>query len=193
MSYVIQNFFQPSRNITITPKFKLLNFLNNINLFLLFFKLNIFSGFLNFGSNRSLNFFYIFNKYFFSFYILKLIKKSNQKILSVYTNNFFLSILFYNYKIIKNHLSSGFIFFNQLIPFKNYYFFNLYFLSVKLVKVNVIKKFYKNIFFFFLLLWPSLWFQHNPYFKFSLNFFFCTSTIQIFKFYNGPFFKVYNF
>jgi hypothetical protein len=167
--------------------------MKNINLFLLFFKLNMLSTFLSLNSNNLFNFFFIFNKFFFSFLLLRLIKKSNQKFLSIYTNNFQLSLLFYNFKTISWYFVNNSFSFKDIMTLNEKYFLNLYFLSIKIIKVTLNKKFYKNLFFYFLLIWSPIWYQHNLFFSFYLNFIFTSYTLHLFKFYNGPFFKVYNF
>lgn len=140
-----------------TPKFKLVTLLNSINIFILFFKLNIFSGFLNLTNSNFLNFYFIFSKFFFSFYFLKLLKKSNQKFLSAYTNNFTLSLIFFNFKnmsLFFNGITKArnFLFFLGTIGVKDSLFLNTYFLSIRALKVTINKKFYKNLFFYLVLI-----------------------------------------
>ena len=167
--------------------------LKNINLFLLFFKLNLFTTFLNFNSSSQTNLFFTFNKFFFSFLLLKLITKSNHQFLSVYTNNFQLSLLFHNFKVIDEHLVFNSLPIKSQIVLGDCFALNTYFLAIKVVKITLTKKFYKNFFFYLLLIWTPIWYQHNTFFSFYSNFLMTTCTLRLFKFYNGPFFKIYNF
>lgn len=192
MSYVIQNFLYLPRNIAFTPKFKFLLIINNLEFFFFFIKFNSFLKFTQkfFTFNRI--YLFLFIKYFFSKQYIKLINYSNLNLSGFYVNNFIKSLvhnIFFNidrffYK--KKSNLNKFVNSDVLVN-------NLYFYSIKVLNVKINKKLYKNIFFFFLILNTRLWLQYSASLKFYLNFIFINYNLQVYKFYNGYFLKIYNF
>ena len=191
MSYVIQNFNHTTKRVSVTPKFKYLLFYNNITLILFFFKNTAFlllNGVFNF-----LNFNYFFNIYKF-FYI-----KEYSKLCSELSVNLSGSV--------QNNLINGAVSrvlsrieqnsWNLLpavthLNFENFSPFNQYFLALKITYVKLNKNFYKNLFYFVLLFLPHFWYQHTFNVKFYLNFLVLSFNLQLYSFYGGPFFKIYN-
>jgi hypothetical protein len=192
MSYVIQNFYKPSFYIVNTPKFKHFIILINLSKLLLFLKFyNIIydkNWYLN-NSNIYLN---SFLKYFFNLNIFKYLLRLDDKTWFYYTNNFLKSLIFWKFKTALKFLSKP----NKInleINFLSQWCFNSSLLTIKTAPLAFIKKSYKNIFFFNLFYVAHYWPQLACSFKFYLNFFLISNFFFLFKFYNGPFFKIYNF
>lgn len=192
MSYVIQNFYDFNKKINLTPRFKFFFFLNNLEKFFFFLKINTFlnlSGKLNLNQ---LNNFNIFFKYFFSKQFIKFFFQLNLNLIGQYNNNITKSsiyTIFYNFNKFFN--------LNKIYLFKNFQsetlIFNIYFLPIKTLSIRINNNFYKNIFFYFMLINSFIWYQHTNSLKFYLNFIFINYTLKSFRFYNGHFLRVYNY
>ncbi len=136
-------------------------------------------------------FFFFFFKFFFSKQYTKLLFNNNLKYLGNYTNNLTKSFLY-------NIYFNLFIYFKNTIYFNKYnssfanYLSNLYFLPIKTLNIKLNNTFYKNIFFYLMLIYPSIWYQHTSFLKFYLNFIFINYTLKTSRFYNGHFLKIYN-
>lgn len=175
-----------------TPRFKYLIFLKSLPWVTFFIKFNLFSinlkKFYNLTNNNIINFY----KYFFYFKLFKFFHIIDLSLVGGYTSNLKKSIVFYNFKILNNFLISQktnyflFCLHNKII-------FNSYYLSIKLIDHALNKKYYKNIFYFFLFFLSNIWINVNSLFSFNSNFFFVFYFFSIYRFYNGFFFKVYNF
>lgn len=192
MSYVIQNFYDCSKKITKTPRFKFFFILNNISKFYIFLKFNTFFHFISKNNNLSISYFPLFFKYFFSKYYLKLIYNANLTLVGNYLNNLtkgYIFHIFNNIDLFLSNKTSSLSFFKVNEKF----LYNFYFFSIKTLNVKVNKNFYKNIFFFFMIMSPFMWYQHTSSFKFYLNFIFINYSLKSFRFYNGYFLKVYSF
>ena len=192
MSYVIQNFYKPSNLYFNNVRVSKLLFLTNINLLLLFFKTANLINFkitYNFYDNFFLFFVvkYFYNTNFFNFFCT--LKNVND---GFYINNLSKSLVYWQFKTI----IFFFKFYRNIgieIVFSNFLSFNIYYLVNKVAILTLKKKSYKNFFIytFFLItfLWPS--FSNN--FHFYLNFLLMIDSYLLFKFLNGPFFKIYSF
>lgn len=192
MSYVIQNFYDYNKKITLTPRFKLLLILNNLEKFLIFIKLNTFLYFTNKFNYLHFNYFFFFFKHFFAKKYLKLIINANLTLVSNYTNNLIKSLIFNIFFFLINN----FKYINISIKkfnIKTLFLLNLYFYSIKVINININKTFYKNIFFFFLLTNSFIWYQYSSNLKFYLNFIFINYSLKIFRFYNNYFLRIYNY
>jgi len=192
MSYVIQNFYVPSRSIANTPRFKNFLLLANLTIFFLFLKNTRKLWFGEIEINVNFSFFILFVRYFFQFNLYKNLLKFDDKIWSNYTNNLNKSFIFWRFKFANSHFLNnkwGLV----LIFNSNYLNFNTPLLSIKTNPLFLFKKFYKSIFFFKLFYIMQLWPDSTNDFKFNLNFIIITNYFHLFKFYNGPFFKIYNF
>ena len=187
MSYVIQNFFNFNKKITLMPRFKFFFMLCNLNKLFFLFKINTFLNLTNKILIIDLNFHYIFLKYFFSKYFIKLFINLNFNLIGDYTNNLFKS---YIYNIFFHMLQ--FLKFNSINIIK-YNSSQIYLFSIKISNFKINSVFYKNIFFFFLFLNCHIWNQYNSNFKFYLNFILINQYTQIYYFYNGYFLNIYNY
>lgn len=192
MSYVIENFYLLQRSVVLTPRLKFLIIFKSINKLLFFFKINFFfkstKKFFNFYENH----FLLLYKYFYFSSILKFFFNLNLSLSANYTNNFKKSLVFNGLTSIDFFLTKQ-KFFSQLPTIQNLFLYNLYFTSIKIANFKINKNFYQNVFFFLMFVCINPWYSHTSFFKFSLNFFFVTKDIQLCKFYNGFFFKVYNY
>jgi hypothetical protein len=119
MSYVIQNFYDSNKKIALTPRFKFLFILINLEKFFIFFKLNTF-----FNTTFLINFFSIsylsvFFKYFFSKQFIKLIYQLNLDYVGSYTNNLTKSFIYHTFFNINNYFKVGSFNFTLIKDTKN--------------------------------------------------------------------------
>jgi len=192
MSYVIQNFYDCNKRIVLTPRFKFFFILNNLEKFFFFIKINTFLNLTNKLNFFSLNHFSLFFKHFFSKQYIKLIFQINLNLIGNYTNNLTKSCIFFIFfNIFKFFKNNNTIL--KTVKFSNLYIYNLYFFSIKVVNVKINKNFYKNIFFYFMLINSFLWYQHTSNLRFYLNFIFINYNLKISRFYNGHFLRIYNY
>lgn len=151
MSYVIQNFYDSNKKVNLTPRLKFFFFLNNLEKFFFFVKINTFLNLSNKLNLNKLNNLNIFFKYFFSKQFIKFLFQLNLNLVGQYTNNITKSsifLIFYNLNKFFNLSKISF--------YKNFQFnclaFNLYYLPIKTLNVRINNNFYKNIFFYFMLI-----------------------------------------
>lgn len=183
MSYVIQNFYKPNYKFAITPRLRIFISLKSINFFLFFFK---FKNFLILPLYTPL-FGFFFNKGLTDYFYKLLLDFSGN-----YSNVVSATGVYWNFKILDNFLKTN----QAIFPIKNLnesYFFNLYYLSIKIINMKLNKTYFKNIFFFFILFLSEIWYQFHTHIFFYLNFFFIKNNFKMYKFYNGYFLRVYNF
>lgn len=182
--------------MAITPRFKFLFILNNLEKFFTFFKLNISLFLINRTSLFTFNYFYLFLRYFYSKQFLKLMTILNLNLIGAYNNNLVKSSIYFffsNILILFKNVNQGWVVFDSLTPHEDTFLFNFYFFAIKTVNFKINKTFFKNIFFFFMSVLPFLWYQHTNFFKFYINFFFTTYNLQLHKFYNGYFLRIHNY
>ncbi len=192
MSYVIQNFSQFNKLVTITPRLKFLVILKNLNKLFMFFKVSIFLLNTDRFYATPLSYLLLFYKHFYSNQLVRIFNTVNLSLVGNYTNNLKKSIVFFNFKNLHSFLADQKI--NKLqIKLADNFLENTYFLSTKVANFVVNKKFYRNVFFYLLITLPNVWHTYTPLLKFYLNFVHVYYSTYIFKFYNGHFFKVYNF
>lgn len=191
MSYVIQNFYD-NKKIALTPRFRFFYILNNLEKFFIFFKLNTFFKFTNISNNFKINYFFLFFKYFFSKQYIKLIYNINLFFVGNYTNNLTKSFIFLIFFNLINFFKNEKIILNVQF-LKNFFFFNIYLVPIKLINIKLNRLFYKNIFFYFMLTNSFLWYQHTSYFSFFYNFIFINYSLKTFRFFNNHFLRIYNF
>lgn len=192
MSYVIQNFYNLPRLVVITPKFKYLVMLNSLSILYTFFKLN--------------NYLYTHHNlagapvgYLVSLFKVFFIKSSNNffsklitKLSSKYPNELTKSAVYWSYFSMNLFLDKRPSVLSD-VPCRGVLLFNVYFLAIKVINVKLHKTFYRNTFFYLMLILPSMWYSHHDFTKFHLNFFFIKYNLQVCNFYNGHFLRVYNF
>lgn len=141
MSYVIQNFNDCNKKITLTPRLKFFLFYKNLKKISFFFKINTFNNFNNFN-----NFF----KYFFSKQLTKTIFQLNLTLVNNYENNLIKSYIFYIfYSFIHFFKNTNTIINSNKIT--NILLYNVDVNSIKVIDIKINKNFYKNIFFVFML------------------------------------------
>ncbi len=192
MSYVIQNFYDSNKKISLTPRFKFFFILNNLEKFFIFFKLNTFLN-ATFKINFfNISYFHIFFKYFFSKQFIKFIYQLNLNYVGNYTNNLTKSYIYYIFYNINNFFKTSYLNFKNIEP-NSFWIYNLYYFSIKTLNIKINSNFYKNIFFYFMLINPFLWYQHTSNLKFYLNFIFINYTLKTSRFYNGYFLRIYNY
>lgn len=191
MSYVIQSFYQANRKFTFTPRLKFFIILNNLNKFFFYLKLNTFINLTLRVTFLQISVPFLFTKYFFNKLYLKLIFKTNLTLVGNYTTNLTKSYAYYIYKNLYNFFTYSYSFYIKKTP-SPFYFFNIYFFSIRVMNTRINNNLYKNVFFFFLISLPFLWYQHTSLLKFYLNFIFVTYSLKALKLYNGPFLKIYN-
>jgi hypothetical protein len=192
LSYVIQNFYKPYNFYIINIKTIKIIFLLNINFFFFFLK---FTNLINL--KISSNFFddfqlFFFIKYFYNINFFCFFFNLKNIINGFYINNFSKSLIYWQFKTINlffKFFSLPFINLN----FSNIFSLNTYYLSNKVTPVNLYKKSYKNFFIFSYLLIATIWPAYATSFNFYLNFLLITNFFLLFKFFNGPFFKIYSF
>ena len=147
MSYVIQNFYESNKKINLTPRFKFLFILNNLEKFFIFIKINTFLNFSNKLNFNYLNTFNLFVKHFFSKQFIKFIFQLNLTLVNNYTNNLSKSSIYLIFYNLNKFLNLNRFCFN-INNTSNVNLFNLYYLPVKVIIIRVNNNFYKNIFFF---------------------------------------------
>lgn len=184
MSYVIQNFLKNNQRTAVTPRFKIFIILKWANFFLFFFKFNSY-----FKKNSKFNSFYTF---FFKKGLFRTFYESLINLSANYMNKITITGVYWNFKILNNFLNFNLI--PKNLPSTDpYYFYNLYFLAIKLINVKLTKTHFKLFFFFTLFYFSEQWLQFDSNLKFYLNFFFIRNALKTYKFYNGYFLRVYNF
>jgi hypothetical protein len=191
LSYVIQNFNNINKKINLTPRIKFLILLNNLDKFLIFFKFNTFLNSFLKNNIFQINYLNFFIKYFFSKQLIKFAYNFNLDFTGNYTNNLIKSYVYFFYFNINNFLKSNlnnFFFYN----FSTNFIYNIYYFPIKTLNIKINSFFYKNIFFYFMLINPFLWYQHTSSLRFYLNFIFINYNLKIFRFYNGYFLRIYN-
>lgn len=192
MSYVIQNFYDSNKKISLTPRFKFLLILNNLEKFFVFIKINTFLNFTHKLNYFFLNYFFLFFKYFYSKQYIKNLFQINLSLIGNYTNNLTKSYIYNIFFNIYSFFKINNLTFNQNVISKTY-LFNLYFYTIKTFNVKINNNFYKNIFFYFMLINPFIWYQHTSNLKIYLNFILINYNIRISRFYNGHFLRIYNY
>jgi len=193
MSYVIQNFYFNSTLIVMTPRLRFLITLKSLNFFFVFFKLNFFFRLLNRSSFNYGNHFHFFYNYLFNKQLNKVLRDLNLKFSGNYTNNVTKAALFYSLKKVSTHFTNINYCAKTRVTWSPSLLFNLNFLSIKVANNRIKKKYYENIFFTLLLYLSQSWTPHTSLIKFDLNFFFVNYSNQMFRFYGGYFWKIYNF
>jgi len=147
LSYVIQNFYEYSKRLILTPRFKFLLFFNNIEKFLIFIKFNTFLYYTDKINLLNFNYFFLFFKYIFSEQYIKTIYKLNLLFVGNYTSNLTKSAIYGIFKVIDKFLKN-----NALTATINLIEdelqFNQYFFSIKTLNTKLSKQFYRNVFFF---------------------------------------------
>lgn len=174
-----------------TPKLKYLIFLKSFKYVLIFIKINlqIFNtNVFYFLRTSSLLLFY---RYFYYFKLLKFFNIINLNLVGNYNNNLKKSIVFYNFKFLDNVFEQRPLSLINIAP-KKHLLFNQYYTSIKIVNFQLNKRFFQSVFFYFLNAFSYMWVHSDFLFKFYLNFFFASYSLNMYKFYNGRFFKVYN-
>ena len=193
MSYVIQNFNDINKRVTLTPRFKFFFLLKNLNKFLIFFKFNSFLNSFSKINNLEISYLNVFFKYFFSKQFIKLTYQFNLTYVGNYTNNLIKSYIFYFFFNLNNFLKFNTCVFISKKFHTSKFFYNIYYFSIKSLNVKIPSLFYKNIFFYFMLINSFIWYQHTSNLKFYLNFIFINYNLKISRFYNGHFLRIYNY
>ena len=195
MSYVIQNFYESNKKITLTPRFKYFFFLIHINKLIFFIKFNNLLALMNY-LNFSINpIFVLFVKYFFSKMHVKILNNLNLSTVSFYSNNLIKSYIYSIFSKINNSLKFKFNKTNKnYLPVKQetipFYF---YCFSIKTIKFQINNNFFKNIFFFCMLQTAFLWNTYSSNIKFYLNFILSNNNLKLNRFYSSYFLKIYNY
>jgi len=192
LSYVIQNFYESNKKVNLTPRFKFLFILNNLEKFFIFIKINTFLNLSNKLNFNFLNTFNLFIKYFFSKQFIKFIFQLNLILVNNYTNNLSKSSLYFIFYNLNKFLNLNKVCF-KINNLYNVNLYNLYYSPIKVINTRVNNNFYKNIFFYFMLINPYIWYQHTSSLKFYLNYIFVNYTLKSFRFYNGHFLRIYNY
>lgn len=199
MSYVIQNFNNLNKKITLTPRSKSIWLFSNKRIIIFFFQMKILSSFTWNKIANNYSIYLLFIHYLFIKQIKKYVFTPNLKFMGSYDNkltrtstNFLIKQLFLSYKLnIKQ--THDYILNPSTNLFQEYYIFNAYLLPIKILMFGFTKFFYKNSFFYFLLCWSFIWYQRPIQLRFYLNFILTIPTLNIFKFHNNYFLKVYNY
>ena len=185
MSYVIQNFIKFNSNLILTPRLKFIIFLRNYKIFSYLLKHRYFVY-----NYKQFNFFFLFYKFFFKNIFIKFKQIISLTNLNYYKNNFSKSLIYWNLTHIVNVFEyDKFSLDKYVINFCNK---KEYLAPVKTFSINLKNKFYKNLFYFILFYLSKNWLIIFKKFCFPTNFFFINYNFQLYKFFNGPFFKVYN-
>ncbi len=202
MSYVIQNFYNLQSHAVFTPRLKFSFLLINLDKFFFFFKQNMFFFLFKNKNIFFINYFCNFTKYFFAKQFVRFFRKVNFNLIGFYDNNLIKSFVHWIYKtstlflikIFQPAYSLTYLSYPQLCYSDNSNILNnLYFLSVKVLNVEISKKYYKNFFFLLMYFNATFWTQPLNLFKFYLNFCFIHLNLVNYSFYNGYFMNVYNF
>ena len=136
MSYVIQNFYDSNKKISLTPRFKFLLILNNLEKFFVFIKINTFLNFTHKLNYFFLNYFFLFFKYFYSKQYIKNLFQINLSLIGNYTNNLTKSYIYNIFFNIYSFFKINNLIFNQNVISKTY-LFNLYFYTIKTFNVKI--------------------------------------------------------
>ena len=132
-----------------TPKFKTLLILLNLEKLIIFFKANLFLFFMRKSNVFNFNYFFFFMRFFFNKQFNKILRQVNLQLVGNYTNNLIKSAIYFFFFNLKLVLINE-IFNLTTLKYNFFFLFNLYFFSVKIVNTKINKKLYKNIFFYFL-------------------------------------------
>lgn len=155
LSYVIQNFYDSNKKINLTPRFKFFFLLNNLEKFFIFIKINTFLKFTNKLNFNCLNNFNLFFKYFFSKQFIKFLLQLNLNLVGNYNNNLIKSSAYNIFYLFDKFLDLKKINYNNFLSFKKINY-NLYFLPIKTLNIRINNNYYRNIFFFFMLINPFM-------------------------------------
>lgn len=194
MSYVIQNYTNLNKKITTTPRFKAIWLFLNLTKIIIFLKMKTLSSFIweKLSSHQSI--YVVFIYFLFTKQIPKFISNLNFKFVGDYDNKLIRTSSIYFFRVIWFFIKTREIPAHYLInQIDNAYVYNLYFLPIKVITFGISKFFYKNIFFYHLLMWGFIWHQQPVQLRFYLNFIFTRPTLNLFKFYSNYFLKVYNY
>lgn len=178
-----------------TPRVKFLLFFNNLNKFFIFLKYNTFLFFINKSYDTKIRYCSLFDKFFFSRQYFKYMYRVNFDLVNIYDNSFsrslahkiFNQIIKYNFKT-PCYSSLDLVIFDE---FK--YTFNQCLITLKLINIKLQKTFFKNSFFYFMLIFPQIWWQKQKNIQFYLNFILTFYNLKTFRFYSGYFLRTYNF
>lgn len=193
MSYVLQNFYPHSRSLTVTPRLKFMLIANNADVLITFFKTWNFLHLSRTANSFELSLFFVFLRYLFSRQLLFWLKRVNLVLMGFYANNLFTGAIYHTYKNL-------ILPFSMLRPYSRIVtlgrggalLYNLYFLSVKVLHIKVVKRLFRNFFFFLMAFSTFIWYQHTSLFKFYLNFILVNPSLLICPFYNGFFLHIYS-
>jgi len=192
LSYVIQNFYEPSKKISLTPRFKILLIFKNIEKFIIFLKFNTLFYYTHTFHIFKFTLYLSFFKYFFSKLYIKWIYNLNFELVNNYTSNQLKSSIFGIFSSLNFFLSN-----KAISPLSNLikeeYFFNQYFGSIKTLNTRLNNTFFKNDFFFQMLVVSCLWHQYSQFSNFHSNFIVVINNLKTFRFYGGYFLKVYSY
>jgi hypothetical protein len=155
MSYVIQNFNNFNKKISLTPRVKFLLLLINLEKFFIFFKFNTFLHSFLKTNNFQINYLNLFFKYFFSKQFIKFTHNFNLNFVGNYTNNLIKSYIYYFYFNLNNFFKFE-TKFNFIPGSLNFFLYNIYYFPIETLNVKINSFFYKNIFFYFMLINPFL-------------------------------------
>jgi len=140
MSYVIQNFTRFNSSIAVTPRFKVIFSLTRSDIFFLFFKFN----FLLFIPK----YYKFFFKFFFPVGLSNFIYSQSINLSANYINNITFVGAYWNLKLLDDALDTNFSA-RGPVELKSFFFYNLYFLPIKILNVKLSKTYFKNFFFLY--------------------------------------------
>jgi hypothetical protein len=195
MSYVIQHFNDFNKRVAMTPRFRFLLFFNNLNKFFIFLKYNTFLFFINKSYSAKINYFFLFDKFFYSRQYFKYLYYINFELVGAYDNNFLRSTAYSIFNEFNRTNFNNTVYLSKVLFSLDdtFYFFNLFLTPIRVINLKLQKTFYKNVFFYLMLIFPQIWMQKQKNFKFYLNFILTFYNLKIFRFYSGYFLRTYNF
>ena len=197
MRFVIQNYLTLSRKFAVNPRLRSLILLNNLIFFFFYYKNTYLFNWSNLYNLFSFNFFSILYKFFFFKQLFFFFRKMTLTFTGFYLNNLIKSSVFLFFK------GLSLFFNNQFLPFSGAVFlaatasrpkllFNIIFLPVKALNVNLTKTFFKNSFFFFLFFSSTLWYQHTNFLSFYLTFLLVNWNYKVTPLFGDFFLPVFN-
>lgn len=193
MSYVIQNFSNYPKLIVVTPRFRFTIILTLMPHLCVLFNFNFYCSRTTSNWKIELNHLSFFYKFLHISQPGSLVRSLNLKYVGNYSNNYLKSVVFHSLSRLENHFCAPTEPLFKEASHQKLFLYNSRFLARKTANYKINKEFYLSSFFWLLAINTRIWSPRTRVTFFYFNFILINLNDQIFHFYNGRFFKIYNF